>query len=63
MEADHLGGDTDMVSVVETVLEEQKRRLDAGKVDGAFRSALITDTSCWTISARKVSLDIPRLGG
>jgi mannonate dehydratase len=33
MEADHLGGDTDMVSVVENVLEEQKRRLDAGKVE------------------------------
>ncbi len=33
MEADHLGGDTDMVSVVETVLEEQKRRLDAGDAE------------------------------
>jgi mannonate dehydratase len=33
MEADHLGGDTDMVSVVENVLEEQKRRLDAGIVE------------------------------
>jgi len=31
MEADHLGGDTDMVSVVEILLEEQKRRRDAGK--------------------------------
>ena len=30
MEADHLGGDTDMVSVVSTLLEEQKRRRDAG---------------------------------
>ncbi|HYG84940.1 MAG TPA: mannonate dehydratase [Azospirillum sp.] len=30
MEADHLGGDVDMVSVVTTVLEEQKRRKDAG---------------------------------
>ena len=35
MEADHLGGDTDMVSVVETVLREQKRRLDAG--EGGWR--------------------------
>jgi mannonate dehydratase len=33
MEADHLGGDTDVVSVVETVLEEQKRRLDAGDAE------------------------------
>jgi mannonate dehydratase len=35
MEADHLGGDVDMVSVVTTLLEEQKRRLDAG--DGHWR--------------------------
>jgi mannonate dehydratase len=33
MEAEHLTGDTDMVSVVETMLEEQKRRLDAGQAD------------------------------
>jgi mannonate dehydratase len=30
MEADHLGGDTDMVAVVSILLEEQKRRKDAG---------------------------------
>jgi mannonate dehydratase len=30
MEADHLGGDTDMVAVVIALLEEQKRRKDAG---------------------------------
>jgi mannonate dehydratase len=30
MEADHLGGDTDMVSLVTVLLEEQKRRKDAG---------------------------------
>lgn len=30
MEADHLGGDVDMVSVVTTLLEEQKRRRDTG---------------------------------
>jgi mannonate dehydratase len=29
MEADHLGGDTDMVAVVEALLHEQKRRQDA----------------------------------
>ena len=29
-EAEHLGGDVDMVSVVTTLLEEQKRRQDAG---------------------------------
>ncbi len=29
-EADHLGGDVDMVSVVTTMLEEQKRRQDSG---------------------------------
>jgi mannonate dehydratase len=33
MEADHLGGDVDMVSVVTTLLEEQKRRHDAGDAD------------------------------
>jgi len=33
MEADHLGGDTDMVAVVEALLTEQKRRLDAGRPD------------------------------
>jgi mannonate dehydratase len=31
MEADHLGGDTDMVSVVITLLEEQQRRKEAGE--------------------------------
>ncbi|MDQ4060379.1 MAG: mannonate dehydratase [Pseudomonadota bacterium] len=30
MEVDHLGGDVDMVAVVITLLEEQKRRRDAG---------------------------------
>jgi mannonate dehydratase len=30
MEADHLGGDTDMVAVVSLLLEEQKRRKDSG---------------------------------
>ena len=30
MEADHLGGDTDMVALVEVLLAEQKRRLDVG---------------------------------
>jgi mannonate dehydratase len=29
MEADHLGGDTDMVSIVEILLTEQQRRRDA----------------------------------
>ncbi len=33
MEADHLGGDVDMVSVVTTLLEEQKRRHDASDPD------------------------------
>jgi mannonate dehydratase len=33
MEADHLGGDVNMVSVVTTLLEEQKRRHDAGVAD------------------------------
>ena len=31
MEADHLGGDTDMVALVTVLLEEQKRRKDAGE--------------------------------
>jgi mannonate dehydratase len=35
MEADHLGGDTDMVAVVTALLEEQKRRRDNG--DPAWR--------------------------
>ncbi|CAH1687820.1 D-mannonate dehydratase [Hyphomicrobiales bacterium] len=30
MEADHLGGDTDMVAVIEALLVEQKRRRDSG---------------------------------
>ncbi|MEJ1977506.1 MAG: mannonate dehydratase [Acetobacteraceae bacterium] len=33
MEADHLGGDTDMVAVVKVLLEEQKRRKDADAAD------------------------------
>ncbi|WP_404292034.1 mannonate dehydratase [Microvirga sp. RSM25] len=32
MEADHLGGDTDMVALVTVLLDEQKRRKDAGDV-------------------------------
>ncbi|SBV97407.1 mannonate hydrolase [uncultured Alphaproteobacteria bacterium] len=31
MEAEHLGGDTDMVKLVTVLLEEQKRRKDAGR--------------------------------
>jgi mannonate dehydratase len=33
MEADHLGGDVDMVAVVTVLLEEQKRRRDDGALD------------------------------
>jgi hypothetical protein len=33
MEADHLGGDTDMVALVTVLLEEQKRRKDANEPD------------------------------
>src|SRR3954453_9923270 len=33
MEADHLGGDTDMVAVVDVLLQEQKKRRDAGRAD------------------------------
>lgn len=32
-EAEHLGGDTDMVKVVDVLLHEQKRRKDAGRAD------------------------------
>jgi mannonate dehydratase len=32
MEADHLGGDTDMVALITVLLEEQKRRKEAGDV-------------------------------
>jgi mannonate dehydratase len=33
MEADHLGGDTDMVALISVLLEEQKRRKDAGELN------------------------------
>ncbi|MCQ4160804.1 mannonate dehydratase [Roseomonas sp. GC11] len=33
MEADHLGGDVDMVAVVEALLSEQKRRQEQGRAD------------------------------
>lgn len=33
MEAEHLAGDTDMVSVIRTLLHEQKRRRDTGRAD------------------------------
>jgi mannonate dehydratase len=33
MEADHLGGDTDMVGLIEILLTEQKRRKEAGQAD------------------------------
>jgi mannonate dehydratase len=33
MEADHLGGDTDMVAVVHALLDEQKRRKESGRPD------------------------------
>lgn len=33
MEAEHLAGDTDMVSVIRTLLHEQKRRRDVGRPD------------------------------
>ena len=33
MEADHLGGDTDMVAVIVALLEEQNRRKAAGRPD------------------------------
>ena len=32
-EADHLGGDTDMVAVITAFLTEQKRRRDTGQTD------------------------------
>jgi mannonate dehydratase len=33
MEADHLGGDVDMVAVVDVLLTEQQRRRNAGQAD------------------------------
>ena len=63
MEADHLGGDTDMVGVVETLLTEQKRRRDAGQATGACPSGPITATNCSTISARAASRATPRSAG
>ncbi|HVY21263.1 MAG TPA: mannonate dehydratase [Bauldia sp.] len=36
VEAEHLGGDTDMVAVVEGVVTEERRRRDAGRDDAAI---------------------------
>lgn len=35
-EDEHLGGDTDMVALIETVLEEEASRLAAGRADGSL---------------------------
>jgi mannonate dehydratase len=32
-EAEHLGGDTDMVALIDVILREEKRRRDAGRAD------------------------------
>ena len=45
-EADHLGGDVDMVAVVRVLLQEQKRRRDAGRQTGVFRSDPIMAGNC-----------------
>ena len=55
MEADHLGGDTDMVAVVTTLLEEQSSAAMPATGAGASRSGRITAMSCSTISARRPS--------
>ena len=65
MEADHLGGDTDMVAVIVALLEEQKRRQDppAGRI-GASRCGRTTATNSSTTSGRRSRLSaIGRLKG
>ena len=63
MEADHLGGDVDMVAVVDALLEEQKRRQDAGRSPtGASRSGPITAMSCWTMWASRPIPGYPAIG-
>ena len=47
----------------EALLAEQARRRDAGEPAGACRSARITATSCWTISARRAFPAIRRSAG
>ena len=59
MEADHLGGDVDMVSVVTTLLEEQKRRHDAG--DANWRIPFRPDHGHELLD--DVGKDPPRLPG
>ena len=53
MEAEHLGGDVDMVAVVTSLLEEQGRRRDAGDPRWQFRFAPTMATNCWmTLASR-----------
>jgi mannonate dehydratase len=64
-EADHLGGDADMVDVVETLLAEQARRNAAGVAEWRipFRPDHGHELSCSTTSARAAFLATRRSGG
>ena len=53
MEAEHLGGDVDMVAVVQTLLNEQDRRRAAGERDRVYPSAQTTDGSCLMMFTRR----------
>lgn len=59
-EAAHLGGDVNMVAVVDAILSEEVRRKQAGMCV-LSRSVRITGTRCWTICARKRIRGIRRL--
>ena len=53
MEAEHLGGDVDMVAVVQTLLNEQDRRRAAGERDWCIPFAQTTDGSCLMMFTRR----------
>ena len=53
MEADHLDGDTDMVALVETLLEEQQRRKAANLSNWRIPMRPDHVTNCSTMSAKR----------
>ena len=62
-EADHLGGDVDMVAVVAELLREQKRRRDAGAEDWKSPSVRTMGASCSMTSASRRIPGIRLSGG
>jgi mannonate dehydratase len=59
-EAAHLGGDVNMVAVVDAILAEE-RVVSRRAMCVLFRSVRITVTRCWTICVRKPTQAIRRL--